>query len=138
MKNFKLFLFLTACLFFLNCYTVTESKSSSNPDFKVGKAGFEKRLKRQFDFDKLSIGFYTTKKNGLSKENGLNLTFKINNLENISDSLINSYTDVIKEEVKTNLLHFKDYNYINITFENELTKGNLRKVNSIKIKKQLN
>ena len=68
----------------------------------------------------------------------LNLTFKINNLENISDSLINSYTDVIKEEVKANLLHFKDYNYINITFENELTKGILRKVNSIKIKKQLN
>jgi len=45
---------------------------------------------------------------------------------------------VIKEEVKANLLHLKDYNYINITFENELTKGNLRKVNSIKIKKQLN
>jgi len=136
MKLLKPYLFLGIILFFISCNTKIETSANSNPNFKIGKEGFEKSLKAQFDFEKLSIGTYFTKKNGISVEKGLNLTFQKNNLRKVSDSLVYVYSDEIKNQVKKYLLNLDKYDYINIKFEEQI-KGEITKSNSIEFKKEL-
>jgi predicted nucleotide-binding protein (sugar kinase/HSP70/actin superfamily) len=114
----------------------TSTTTSKHVEFKIGKEGFEKQLAKVFEFENLAIGTYITKKKE-AREQGVNLTFRKNDLSQFSDSLIIVYSNSIKQEVKANLLHLSDYDYINITFEEEVKSGDLKKINSIKIKKQL-
>ncbi len=137
MKYFKFFAFFIFSLSLFNCNTIVNGKSNKHPNFKIGKSGLEKNLRKHFDFENLSIGTFSTNKNGVSKEKGLNLTFQKKNLHQTSDSLINVYANKIKKDVVNNLLHLKDYDCINITFESKIIDGDLNKINSIALKKQL-
>ena len=136
MKLLKPSLLYISILFFIGCNTKIETSSDAHPNFKIGNTGFEKSLKAQFDFEKLSVGTYFSKKNGISTEKGLNLTFQKNNLAEVSDSLIYVYSDEIKTQVKKYLLNIDKYNYINIKFE-EQTKGDIIKSSSIELKEEL-
>jgi hypothetical protein len=121
----------------MSCEVKETSNSKGNPNFKIGKQGFEKALQKEFKFEKLSVGTYFTKKNGVKTEKGLNLTIENMNLSLVSDSLIMVYSDKIKQLTSENLLHLKEYDYINITFNQQQETGELQKVNSVKIRKQL-
>tara|TARA_R110002126_G_scaffold291243_2_gene451315 strand:- start:1492 stop:1902 length:411 start_codon:yes stop_codon:yes gene_type:complete len=136
MKLLKPSLLFVFILFFISCSAKIETSSDAHPNFKIGKTGFEKSLKAQFDFEKLSVGTYFTKKNGISTEKGLNLTFQKNSLSQVSDSLIYVYSDEIKIQVKKYLLNLDKYNYINIKFE-EQKKGDITRSNIIEFKKEL-
>ena len=136
MKLLKPSLLFVFILFFISCSAKIETSSDAHPNFKIGKIGFEKSLKAQFDFEKLSVGTYFTKKNGISTEKGLNLTFQKNSLSQVSDSLIYAYSDEIKIHVKKYLLNLDKYNYINIKFE-EQKKGDITRSNTIEFKKEL-
>ncbi len=119
-----------------NCNRTVSGTSNFHPDFKIGKKGFEKKLQEAFSFEKLSVGTYMTEKQGFNKEKGLTLTFGINNIASITDSVFNIYADETSILVKNNLLHLEDYNYVIVKF-NEETKGDISKSISVTIKKEL-
>ena len=51
----------------MDCNTVLGGNSNVPiPKFKIGKKGFEKNLKKGFNFDYLIVGTKTVKKNGIS------------------------------------------------------------------------
>ncbi|WP_299061529.1 hypothetical protein [uncultured Polaribacter sp.] len=122
---------LTSC----NITTSSSSTSASNPDFKIGKKGFEKELKKTLDFDILTIGTSITSKNGIS-EKGLTLTFKTKDLSNISDDIFRKYAKIIKIETEKYLLKKDTYDVVLIKFKEEI-KGEILKSTSIEIKKEL-
>lgn len=68
MKFFKTTLVLVLLFLITNCSTKIESSSDFYPDFKIAKSGFKKELKKEMDFDDLSIGTYYTKKNNITEE----------------------------------------------------------------------
>jgi len=137
MKKLRIGLAFLAIAFLLNCTTIVKGNSDAQPNFKIGKKGFENSLKKTFDFETLSIGTYFTKKNGTSQEKGLNLTFKKNNLTAISDSLWHQYSEQIRIETLQYLLNLDTFDSINIIFKSEEVKEDLTKSMSIKIKKAL-
>lgn len=136
MKSLKIVLATLTLFFTLSCVKTTTTAVANHIEFKIGKEGIEKNLAKEFDFQNFSVGTYITTKNK-NKEKGINVKFKKDNLNKVSDSLLNVYSNVIQKEVKANLLHLSDYDYINITFEQELEDGDIKKINSVKIKKQL-
>ena len=136
MKKLKIVFAFVSFFIFLSCSTIVDGNSDLHPDFKIGKKEFENSLKKEFDFEKLSIGTYFTKKNGISEEKGLNLTFEINNLRFVTDSLITIYSDKITVQVKKYLLNKDNYDYVIIKFEEE-TKGEISRSTSLELKKQL-
>jgi len=137
MKKLRIVLALFFVAFLLNCTTIVEGNSDAHPNFKIGKKGFENSLKKEFDFDKLSIGTYFTKKDGISKEKGLNLMFLKNDLTAISDSLLYHYSEEIKNQTIQYVLNLDTYDSVNITFKSEEVQKDLTKSTSIKIKKAL-
>jgi hypothetical protein len=137
MKIFKTTLLICIMLLLVNCNTIVEGKSDFHPDFKVGKTGFEKELKKQINFDDLAIGTYYTKKNNISEERGLNLTFKFAEQELPNKEESNNDSEFIVSKVKEYLLNLDNYDYVNIIFENEREEGNITKSSRIKIKKEL-
>ena len=137
MKYLKTMIAMLSIALLFSCSIKTESSTiAPHPDFKIGKLGIEKALKKEFDFQKLSLGTYMTRKMG-KKELGLNLTLQKDDLNSISDSLLSQYSSRIQELVLKNLLHLEDYDYINITFENKKIKDEFTKSTSIKIRKSL-
>ena len=137
MKKIRILVTLFIVTISLNCTTIGKGTSDAQPDFKIGKKGFENSLQKQFDFNSLGIGTYITNKNGISKEKGLNLTFLKNNVTAISDSLLYHYAEEIKIQTIQYLLNLDTYDYINITFKSEEVQKDLTKSTSIKIKKAL-
>jgi hypothetical protein len=137
MRYFKSILIAFLILLLSSCSTIVNETSNTHPDFKIGIKGFENKLKKEFEFEKLSIGTYFTTKNVLGKEKGLNLTFQKNDLQSVSNNLIGVYANKVKELVEKNLLHLDDYDYVNITFKNEQEQEGLTKSTSIKIRKKL-
>jgi hypothetical protein len=137
MKYLKL-VFTTLTLFlFFNCnLQVKNSPNPTHPDFKTGKNGLEKILKQEFNFQKMSVGTYITTKMG-KKELGVNLTFQKEDLLTVSDSLLKEYASTIKKTVVKNLLHLEHYDFINITFENEFSDGEITKITAMKIREKL-
>lgn len=136
MKFTKLILLVVTISCFINCNNKVTTSSDAHPNFKIGKKGFEKSLQKEFDFDKLSIGTYITKKNGVSEEKGLSLTFQKSDLHRVTDSIIIANCDDIKTHVKKYLLNIDNYEYVIIKFEEEI-EGDISKSTSIKVKKQL-
>ncbi len=122
---------LTSC----NITTSSNSTSASNPDFKIGKSGFEKVLKKALDFETLSIGTLVTTKNGIT-ETGLTLTFKAKDLTKVTDDDFFKYAKVIKIETAKYLLNKEKYDVVLIKFKEEV-KGEISKSTSIEIKKEL-
>jgi hypothetical protein len=124
-------------LTFTSCNITTKGSSTyaNNPDFKIGKKGFEKELKKTLDFDVLTIGTSITTKNGIS-ENGLTLTFKTKDLSNISNDVFKRYAKIIKIETEKYLLKKDKYDVVLIKFKEEI-KGEISKSTSIEIKKEL-
>jgi hypothetical protein len=137
MKILKTTLFISVMLLLVNCTTVVEGTSDFHPDFKVGKTGFEKELKKQLDFDDLAIGTYYTKKNNSLEEKGLNLTFEFAEQELPNKEELNNDAEFIITKVKEYLLNLDNYDYVNIIFENGREEGNIAKSSRIKIKKEL-
>lgn len=132
----KIILFLTAILL-VNCNAVNEIKPKSNaPEFKISKKAFETSLKEEIPFTEMSVGIYMSTKN-LQEEKGVSLTFNLDNVLSISDSLFVSYADKISKKVKEELLHLKDYDSAVIKFQTIENNGELRKTNSIQIHKKL-
>ena len=136
MKTAQLLLLLLFISLFMNCNSELKKTSDVNPNFKIGKTGFEKSLKKEVDFDKMSIGTYITNKNGGFQEKGLNLTFQKDNLHLIKDSLLLNYSNEITSQVKKYLLNINNYEFVIIKFEDE-KKGEIIKSTSVKIKKEL-
>ncbi|MEN8703260.1 MAG: hypothetical protein ABF311_07425 [Polaribacter sp.] len=137
MKILKTTLFISVMLLLVNCTTIVEGTSDFHPDFKVGKTGFEKELKKQLDFDDLAIGTYYTKKNNSLEEKGLNLTFEFAEQELPNKEELNNDAEFIITKVKEYLLNLDNYDYVNIIFENEREEGNIARSSRIKIKKEL-
>ncbi|WP_296637919.1 hypothetical protein [Polaribacter sp.] len=137
MKILKTTLFINVVLLLVNCTTIVEGTSDFHPDFKIGKTGFEKELKKQLDFDDLAIGTYFTKKNNSLEERGLNLTFEFAEQELPNNQELNNYAEFIITKVKEYLLNLDNYDYVNTIFENEREEGNIAKSSRIKIKKKL-
>lgn len=137
MKILKTTLFISVMLLLVNCTTVVEGTSDFHPDFKVGKTGFEKELKKQLDFDDLAIGTYYTKKNNSLEEKGLNLTFEFAEQELPNKEELNNDAEFMITKVKEYLLNLDNYDYVNIIFENGREEGNIAKSSRIKIKKEL-
>lgn len=137
MKYIKKAFFLVALITFTSCNITTKGSSTyaNNPDFKIGKKGFEKELKKTLDFDVLTIGTSITTKNGIS-ENGLTLTFKTKDLSNISNDVFKRYAKIIKIETEKYLLKKDKYDVVLIKFKEEI-KGEISKSTSIEIKKEL-
>lgn len=137
MKYIKKAFFLVALITFTSCNITTKGSSTyaSNPDFKIGKKGFEKELKKTLDFDVLTIGTSITTKNGIS-ENGLTLTFKTKDLSNISNDVFKRYAKIIKIETEKYLLKKDKFDVVLIKFKEEI-KGEISKSTSIEIKKEL-
>ena len=136
MKKLKIIICAMAVFTMFNCTRTVSGSSNLHPNFKIGKKGFEKRLQEAFSFEKLSVGTYLTEKQGFNKEKGLTLTFDINNIKSITDSVFNVYADKTSILVKKNLLHLDDYNYVIVKF-NEETKGDISKSTLVTIKKEL-
>ena len=137
MKYLKSIFTLLSLLLLFNCNVITQANSSApHPDFKIGQKGIEKKMKQEFDFQKMSVGTFMTTKIGV-KELGLNLKFQKEDIQSTSDSLLKEYVAIIKKSVAKNLLHLEDYDYINITFENENIEGEFTKSTSVKIREQL-
>lgn len=137
MKIFKPTLFISTILLLVNCNTIVKGKSDFHPDFKIGKTGFEKELKKQINFDDLRIGTYYTKKNNIDEERGLNLTFKFAEQELPNKEKLSSNTDFITTKVNKYLLNLDNFDYVNIIFENEMVEESITKSSRIKIKKEL-
>ena len=135
MKFFKTILVLALIFLTTNCSTKVEGSSEFHPDFKIAKSGFKKELKKEIDFEDLSIGTYYTKKNNITEEKGLNLTFKNANQEVYSTNEANKKADFIATQVNKYLLNLD--NYVNIIFENENEEGDVKKSSRITIKREL-
>jgi hypothetical protein len=56
MKTAQLLLLFLSISLFMNCNSKLKKTSDVTPNFKIGKIGFEKSLKKELDFDKMSIG----------------------------------------------------------------------------------
>ena len=136
MKTAQLLLLFLSISLFMNCNSKLKKTSDVTPNFKIGKIGFEKSLKKEVDFDKMSVGTYITNKNGGFQEKGLNLTFQKDNLHLIKDSLLLNYSNEIASQVKKYLLNINSYEFVIIKFEDE-KKGEIIKSTSVKIKKEL-
>jgi hypothetical protein len=137
MKYLKSIFTLLSLVLLFNCNVITQGSSSApNPDFKIGQKGIEKKFKKEFDFQKMSVSIFMTTKIGV-KELGLNLKFQKEDIQSTSDSLLKEYVAIIKKSVAKNLLNLEDYDYINITFENENIEGEFTKSTSVKIREQL-
>lgn len=137
MKFFKTILVLALIFLTTNCSTKVEGSSEFHPDFKIAKSGFKKELKKEIDFEDLSIGTYYTKKNNITEEKGLNLTFKNANQEVYSTNEANKKADFIATQVNKYLLNLDNYDYVNIIFENENEEGDVKKSSRITIKREL-
>ncbi|EAQ40998.1 hypothetical protein [Polaribacter sp. MED152] len=137
MKFFKTTLVLALLFLATNCSTKVEGSSEFHPDFKIAKSGFKKELKKEIDFEDLSIGTYYTKKNNITEERGLNLTFKNANQEVYSTNEANKKADFIATQVNKYLLNLDNYDYVNIIFENENEEGDVKKSTRITIKREL-
>ena len=137
MKFFKITLVLALLVLATNCSTKVEGSSEFHPDFKIAKSGFKKELKKEIDFEDLSIGTYYTKKNNITEERGLNLTFKNANQEVYSTNEANKKADFIATQVNKYLLNLDNYDYVNIIFENESEEGDVKKSTRITIKREL-
>ena len=137
MKYLKSIFITITVLFVSSCnMDLNNGNSAPHPDFKIGQKGIEKMLKQDFDFQKMSVGTHLAKKMG-TKELGLNLTFQIDDVLSVSDSIFKEHASTIKKLVVNNLLHLEDYDFINITFENENIEGEFTKSTSVKIRKLL-
>jgi hypothetical protein len=137
MKYFKSFFITLAILFLSSCnMDLNNGNSAPHPDFKIGQKGIEKMLKQDFDFQKMSVGTHMKTKMG-TKEFGLNLTFQKDDMLPVSDNTFKEHASTIKKLVVNNLLHLEDYDFINITFENENIEGEFTKSTSVKIRKLL-
>ena len=112
MKFFKTILVLALIFLTTNCSTKVEGSSEFHPDFKIAKSGFKKELKKEIDFEDLSIGTYYTKKNNITEEKGLNLTFKNANQEVYSTNEANKKADFIATQVNKYLLNLDNYDYV--------------------------
>jgi len=137
MKFFKITLVLALLFLTTNCSTKVEGSSEFHPDFKIAKSGFKKELKKEIDFEDLSIGTYYTKKNNITEERGLNLTFKNAKQEVYSTNEANKKADFIATQVNKYLLNLDNYDYVNIIFENENEEGDVKKSSRITIKREL-
>jgi len=137
MKFFKTTLVLVLLFFITNCSTKIESSSDFYPDFKIAKSGFKKELKKEMDFDDLSIGTYYTKKNNITEEKGLNLTFKNAKQEVYSTNEANKKANFIAIQVNKYLLNIDNYHYVIIIFENENEEAGVKKSSRITIKREL-
>ncbi len=137
MKYFKTFLVLSIVCILINCRAKVETTSNFIPEFKMGKSGFKEVLKKQIDFEELAIATYYTKKDNKAKEQGLNLTFKNSTKEVVYDNLVQKDLDFITEQVKQNLLNLDHFDYVNIIFEKENKKGNVKRTYRTTIKEEL-
>ncbi|WP_334055560.1 hypothetical protein [Polaribacter sp. P097] len=137
MKFLKTTLVLALLFLTTNCSTKVEGSSEFHPVFKIAKSGFKKELKKEIDFEDLSIGTYYTKKNNITEERGLNLTFKNANPEVYNTNEANKKADFIATQVNKYLLNLDNYDYVNIIFENENEEGNVKKSSRITIKREL-
>ncbi|MGK0414032.1 MAG: hypothetical protein ACJA1B_002251 [Polaribacter sp.] len=137
MKYLKLTFATLALFVFISCdFQTSNSPHAPHPDFKIGRDGLENILKQEFNFQKMSVGTHMSSKMGL-KELGLNLTFQKEDLMSVSDSLLKTYSTKIKKTVIKNLLYLEDYDYLNITFENQFSEGAFTKSTATKIREQL-
>ncbi|WP_405606094.1 hypothetical protein [Polaribacter sp. Asnod1-A03] len=134
MRNLKILFTVFSIFFIISCSTSTTRTSDLQPDFKNG---FEKRLKKGFDFEKLDIDAYFSNKNGISEENGVNLTFTISDSLKYSKSDFFKISKHIKKEVQEYLLDLNDYDYLNITYNKVSEEDNTEKTSSMKIKLKL-
>ena len=86
MKYLKSIFTLLSLVLLFNCNVITQANSSApHPDFKIGQKGIEKKMKQEFDFQKMSVGIFMTTKIGV-KELGLNLKFQKEDIQSTSDS----------------------------------------------------
>lgn len=137
MNQLKIILPALTFLLLTSCNLKKEDSSiAPPPDFKIGKKGFEKKLKEAFSFEKITFGSFINK-GAVSSNTGLNLTFYINDLDVISNKKLSKYAKIIKFETNKNLLKLDKYNFINITFKEEHQLGEFTKATSIQIQKQL-
>ena len=136
MKFVKLVVFCLVLSVSFGCLSTFSKGESNHVDFKIGKDGFEALMQKEFAFKKLALGTYLTKKDEVS-EKGVNLTFTLDSLQNIPLPKIANYADLIAIEVKANLLHLSDYDYVNVTFTEEETIDNIQKEISLKTKRSL-
>ncbi len=137
MKFIKTTFLLLSMILLVNCNTKVEGTSEFHPDFKIGKKGFRKALKKEINYDDLTIGTYYTKKNNIAEEKGLNLTFKVSGDGLTNNEEINNKADYLAAQVKKYLLNLEKYDYVNIIFENEKEENGIKKSSSIKIKRKL-
>ena len=137
MKFIKTTFLLLSMILLVNCNTKVEGTSEFHPDFKIGKNGFREALKKEINYDDLSIGKYYTKKNNITEEKGLNLTFKFSGDGLANNEEINNQADYIAAQVKKYLLNLEKYDYVNIIFEKEKEEDAIKKSSSIKIKRKL-
>lgn len=139
MKYLKLLLPIIFLWLMSSCQNKLIEDSTLPPkvDFKIGKKGIEAELRKTLDFQKISFGTYYTTKQLLAEEKGITLTFQLNNLESVSDSLIGVFVKTSEQLVKEHLLHLKDYDFVKLTFNTDQTEGEFKKTTSVEIKKPL-
>ncbi|MCG1036378.1 hypothetical protein [Polaribacter sargassicola] len=137
MKKLKIIFTFFSIFIVFSCTTTSTGTSDLNPEFKIGKNGFEKRLKKGFDFEKLNIGTYYSNKNGISQENGVNLTFTISDFSKYSNSDFFKISKHIKKELQEYLLNLNNYDYVKIIYNRVYKEDGLEKTSSVKIKLKL-
>ncbi|WP_439130481.1 hypothetical protein [Polaribacter sp.] len=137
MKLVRIMLMCFILLLNFSCITNETITNSNQIDFKIGKQGFENKIAKFFTFKDLLFGTYTTTKNSISQK-GVELTFKMDSVALMSNQMIKKYAGIIEQEVKANLLHLSDYDFVNITFMQEYEKEGITRLSSLKLKRLLN
>lgn len=137
MNQLKIIVPVLTFLLLISCSLKKENNTiAPHPDFKIGKKGFENKLKEVFNFEKITFGSGINRNLGVSST-GLNLTFYMNDLDVVSNEKLSKYAKIIKFETNKNLLKLDNYNFVKITFKEEKQEEEFTKSTSIKIKKQL-
>ena len=138
MKRLRIICSLVILSLFANCnFLPATNTAAPKPDFTIGKSGFEKTFKEVFEFEAMTFGTIVAQKNGVSNT-GLNLTFKMKQLDVLTEERIYKYADIIQFQTKKYLLDLNTYNYVNITFKKEHQIKDILKVSFIEIRRKLN
>lgn len=137
MNQLKIIVSILTFLLLTSCSLKKENNTiAPHPDFKIGKKGFEDKIKEVFNFEKITFGSVINI-DTLSSSTGLNLTFYMNDLDFISNEKLSKYAKIIKFETNKNLLKLDKYNFVNITFKEEKQEEGFTKATTIIVKKQL-